>query len=56
LSARRCKSSSQRDGREVIVKRKGVTVRWGLKEVWNKDASRCTKTGSEAYGAGRAGK
>jgi hypothetical protein len=37
------------------VKRKGVVVRWDLKEAWNKHASRWTRTGSEAYGAGRAG-
>jgi hypothetical protein len=24
------------DGGEVIAKRKGVTVRWGLKEAWRK--------------------
>ena len=40
----------------MIAKRKGVTVRWGLKEARSKGASRCTRTGSEAYGAGRAGK
>ena len=34
----------------MIAKRKGVTVRWGPKEACSKDASRCTKTGSEAYG------
>jgi hypothetical protein len=39
----------------VIAKRKGVIVRWGLKEAWSKCASRCTRTGSEAYGAGRVG-
>jgi hypothetical protein len=37
------------------VKRKGVVVRWDLKEAWNKHASRWTRTGFEAYGAGRAG-
>jgi hypothetical protein len=37
----------------VIAKRKGVTVRWGLKEAWSKRTSRCTRTESEAYGAGR---
>jgi hypothetical protein len=40
---------------EVIAKRKGVIARWGLKEAWSKDASRWTRTGYEAYGAGRAG-
>jgi hypothetical protein len=42
-TARRCKSSSQRDGREVIAKRKGeitLVARRGLKEAWSKDASR----------------
>src|SRR5260370_36312365 len=33
-TAWRCKSSSQPDRGEVIAKRKGVTVRWGLKEAW----------------------
>jgi len=40
----------------VIAKRKGAVVRRCLKEAWNKDASRWTRTGYEAYGAGRAGK
>jgi hypothetical protein len=40
----------------VIAKRKGVVARRGLKEAWSKDASRWTRTGYEAYGAGRAGK
>jgi hypothetical protein len=43
LTARRCKSSSQRDGREVIAKRKGeitLAARRGLKEARSKDASR----------------
>jgi len=39
----------------VIAKRKGIIVRWCLKEAWSKDASRWTRTGYEAYGAGRAG-
>jgi hypothetical protein len=39
----------------VIAKRKGVAARRGLKEAWSKDASRWTRTGYEAYGAGRAG-
>ena len=40
----------------MIAKRKGVVARRGLKEAWSKRASRCTRTGFEAYGAGRAGK
>jgi hypothetical protein len=36
------------------VKRKGVVVRWDLKEACSKHASRWTRTGFEAYGAGRA--
>jgi hypothetical protein len=40
----------------VIAKRKGVTARERLKEAWSKRASRCTRTGSEAYGVRRAGK
>ena len=32
----------------MIAKRKGVIARWGLKEAWSKDASQCTRTGSEA--------
>lgn len=40
----------------MIAKRKGVIVRWGLKEAWSKRTSRCTGTGLEAYGAGRVGK
>ena len=39
----------------MIAKRKGVVARRGLKEAWSKDASRWTKTGHEACGAGRAG-
>ena len=42
----------------MIAKRKGeitLAARRGLKEARSKDASRCTRTGSEAYGAGRAG-
>jgi hypothetical protein len=31
----------------VIAKRKGVTARKRLKEVWSKRTSRCTRTGSE---------
>ncbi len=38
----------------MIAKRKGVVVRRGLKEALSKRASRCTRTGFEAYGAGRA--
>jgi len=55
LTAWGCKSPSHPDGGEVIAKRKGVIARWGLKEAWSKDASRWTRTGYEAYGAGRAG-
>jgi len=40
LAARRWKSSTQPDGGEVLAKRKGVTVRWGLKEASSKGASR----------------
>jgi len=40
----------------VIAKRKGAAARWGLKEARSKGASRCTRTRSEAYGAGRIGK
>jgi hypothetical protein len=38
------------------VKRKSVIVRWDLKEARSKHASRWTRTGFEAYGAGRASK
>ena len=44
--------SSQRDGREVIAKRKGRVARRGLKEAWSKRASRWTRIGFEAGGAG----
>ena len=37
------------------MKRKGVVARRGLKEAWNKGASRWTRTGYEAYGVGRVG-
>ena len=30
----------------MIAKRKGVIVRWGLKEAWSKRTSRCTRNGS----------
>ena len=56
LAAWGCKSPSHPDGGEVIAKRKGVVVRRSLKEAWSKGASRWTRTGYEAYGAGRAGK
>ena len=39
----------------MIAKRKGVVARRGLKEAWSKNASRWTRTGYEAYGAGLAG-
>jgi hypothetical protein len=34
-------------GAEGSLKRKGVTVRWGLKEAWNDRAGRGTRTGYE---------
>ena len=40
----------------MIAKRKGVPATEGLKEARSKGTSRCTRTRSEAYGAGRAGK
>jgi hypothetical protein len=40
----------------VLAKRKGAPVTEGLKEAWSKRANRCTRTGSEAYCAGRVGK
>ena len=39
-TAWRCESSTQPDGGEGLAKRKGVIVRWGLKEAWSKRASR----------------
>jgi hypothetical protein len=45
----------QPDRGEVVAKRKGVVARRGLEEAWSKRTSRCTRTGSEAYGAARAG-
>ena len=48
----RCESSSQPDRGEVIAKRKGVAARRGLKEAWSKNASQCTRTGSEARASG----
>jgi len=45
----RWKSSTQPDGGEGLAKRKGVTVRWGLKEARSKSASRWTKTEYEAW-------
>src|SRR5579863_6000522 len=56
LTALGCNSPSHPDGGEVIAKRQGVVARRGLKAAWSKDASRWTRTGYEAYGAGRAGK
>src|ERR1039458_1615829 len=56
LTALGCKSPSHPDGGEVIAKRQGIVVRRGLKAAGSKDASRWTRTGYEAYGAGRAGK
>ena len=52
----RVKVPVQHDGGEVLAKRKGVVARRGLKEAWSKSASRWTRTGYEAYGAGRVGK
>jgi len=37
-----CESPTQPDGGEVLAKRKGVTVRWGLKAAWSKAATRRT--------------
>jgi hypothetical protein len=37
------------------VKRKGVTVRWGLKEAWSETATRRTGTGYEAAWTGTSG-
>jgi len=57
-TAWRCKSSTQPDGGEGLVKRKGeitLAARRGLKEAWSKDTSRGTRTGYETYGDGRAG-
>jgi len=45
---------SQPDGCEVIAKRKGRAARRGLKEARSEDTGRCTRTGSEPYGVGRA--
>ena len=39
-TAWKCESSTQPDGGEGLAKRKGVIVRWGLKEAWSKHASR----------------
>jgi hypothetical protein len=36
-------------GAEGQGKRKGVTVRWGLKEAWNERAGRGTRTGYEVW-------
>jgi hypothetical protein len=38
-TVRRCKSSTQPDDGEGLAKRKGVIVRWGLKEAWSKTAT-----------------
>ncbi len=45
----------QPDEGEALAKRRGVFASWGLKEAWSKGASRWTRTGYEAYGAGRVG-
>jgi len=44
------------DGGEGLAKRKSVAARQGLKEARSKAATRWTRTGYEAYPAGRAGK
>ena len=36
-------------GAEGQGKRKGVTVRWGLKDAWNERAGRGTRTGYEVW-------
>ena len=36
-------------GAEGQAKRKGATVRWGLKEAWNEGAGRGTRTGYEVW-------
>ncbi len=36
-------------GTEGQAKRKGVTVRWGLKEAWSESAGRRTGTGYEVW-------
>jgi hypothetical protein len=36
-------------GAEGPGKRQGVTVRWGLKEAWNKGGGRGTRTGYEVW-------
>src|SRR5712692_5968629 len=38
-----------RGGTEGQAKRKGVTVRWGVKEAWSKGAGRRTGTGYEVW-------
>jgi hypothetical protein len=48
-----CKSPVQPDGGEERVKRKGVIVRWGLKEAWIETATRCTRIGYKAFTVGR---
>ena len=40
----------------MLAKRKGVTVRRGLKEAWSKAATRRTGTGYEAAWTGRVSK
>ena len=42
------------DGGEGLAKRKGVVARRGLKEARSKAVTRWTRTGYEAYPAGRA--
>ena len=50
-----CKSPVQPDGGEGLAKHKGIIVRWRLKEVWSKAATRRTETEYEASLVGRAG-
>ena len=40
----------------MIAKHRGVPATEGLKDAWSKRASRCTRTRSEAYGAGELAK
>ena len=43
-------------GAEGQGKRQGITVRWGLKAVWNEGAGRGTRTGDEVwYALGTSG-
>src|ERR1044071_24498 len=44
-----------RRGAEGQAKRKGVTVRWGLREAWSAGAGRRTGTGYEVWSAWNEG-